>query len=184
MRNFLPICSVVLVVAVAGCATPRTYLKDSAVKVTEVHFDPSAEQGQVEFIELGNTGSMSADVSLWQVTGAGRLVLPAALSLEPGKCVVVTQDAAAFAKAFPDAPTPMAVFEGKLKNSGETIRVEDARGRIADEARYDDQDPEVVKASDTGLSLHRVDYRIDYSGKDAELHPWKAGKPTPGVLSK
>ena len=163
----------------AGCGgatpakAPRPRLADSPIRVTEIHFDPSPGQGKAAFVEVTDVSASPVDLSGWRVTGAGPLVLPKGTALAAGQAIVVCKDAEAFRKAFGAAVAPVAVFTGKLKNAGETIRVEDPAGAIADEARYAASDPEVKAASNTGLSIHRADLGGEGS--------WKAAAPTPGA---
>jgi hypothetical protein len=170
--------SIGLAALVASCAQQRSYLKDSSARITEVHFDPSVEQGKVEFIEIGNASKEPVDLSGWQVTGAGRVSIPTGTVIPPGGAVVLSEDAAAFTKAFGASVKSVAPLSGKLKKSGETVRLEDPQGSVADEVSYDATVPEVLKASNTGQSLHRMSGPAS-GGAATE---WKAGAPTPGKV--
>ncbi len=164
--------------ALAGCGAaatpkPRTYLPNSDVRITEIHFDPSPTQGQVEFIELANVGTAPAQLGGWEVTGAGRIALPAGTTLNPGDVAVLCKDAAALKRAFGKELAPIVTFRGKLRSSGETVRLEDPTGKIADEVSYSEAQPAAKEASDTGRSLHRTSFDRDGS--------WNAADPTPGM---
>ncbi len=162
-----------------GCGTTRPKLEGSRVKVSEVHFDPSSEQVRGEFIEIVNLGTAPEDLSDWGVTGAGRIALPPGTKIPAGGVIVVAKDKAACEKLAGRSLDIAATFPGRLRSKGETIRVEDPTGRVADEVSYDPADPEVAKARGSGLSIHRVDYGA--SG----LKPgttWKAARPTPGSV--
>lgn len=162
-----------------GCgAPPRPRLEGSQLKVTEVHFDPSSEQGKAEFVEVANLGSAAADLSGWNITGPGRIALPAGTKLAPGAALVVAKEKAACEKLAGRSLEVAAVFAGKLRGKGETIRLEDPEGRVADEVSYDPADQEVAKAQRTGLSIHRAN--VDASGEPGRT--WRAGPPTPGRL--
>ncbi len=167
--------AVFLLLVASGCSTTRIYLENSPLRITELHFDPYETQGAVEFVEIANLSAKAIDVSGWVVSGVGDPVLPDGTLILPGKTVVLCEDADAFKAAFGSAVTPAAVYTGKLKGSGETVRVEDAQGRVADEVSYDEDDSEVQKASDTGLSIHRI------RGAGGQAATWKAAAPTPGT---
>lgn len=160
----------------SSCKAPKefNYLEKTPVRVTELYFAPTDEQGDVEFIEIANVMDESVDISGWQVTGAKRMALPDGTELAAKKALVICQDKAAFAKTFKGVK-PVATFSGKLKNGGDTVRIEDPDGKVADEVTYDKKDPEVEKATGTGLSIHRRK-----GSKDKVI--WKAAKPTPGSL--
>lgn len=162
-----------------GCgAPPRPRLEGSLLRVSEVHFDPSSEQGRAEFVEVANLGSAAADLSGWNVTGPGRIALPAGTKLAPQAVLVVAKEKAACEKLAGRSLEIAATFVGKLRGKGETIRLEDPEGRVADEVSYDPVDQEVAKAQGTGLSIHRAS--VDASGEPGKT--WKAGPPTPGRL--
>ena len=157
----------------SSCTTPKQfeYREKTPVRVTELHFAPSGEQGDVEFVEIANVTDESVDVSGWQVTGAKRMTLPDGTELAAKRALVICQDKAAFGKTFKGVK-PVATFSGKLKNGGDTVRIEDPDGQVADEVTYDKNDAEVEKATGTGLSIHRR--KVIGEGM------WKAAKPTPG----
>jgi hypothetical protein len=177
MRHGFPIVAL-LTLASLGCAGAKefTYLETSPVRITELHFDPSPAQGQAEFIEITNVSAKIVDLSGWQVTGAGRVALAAGTRLGPREVLILCQDPAAFQQAFAGAVAPGGTLSGKLRNAGETVRIEDTEGKVAEEASYDELDPEVKKAAGTGDSLHRRSAPGEAGGGAA----WKAGKPTPG----
>jgi hypothetical protein len=155
------------------------YRDKTPVRVSEIHFDPSADQGKVEFIEISNVSKEAVDLSGWQVTGAGRVALPKGTRLEPGASLVLCQDLDAFPESFPRAPKAIGLLLGKLKNSGETVRIEDSDGLVADEASFEETEPEVIAAAGTGLSLERARVRTTASAKGI----WRAVKPSPGSFS-
>ncbi len=173
MQKTIGLITVLVLSGLLSCQTQtqHKYREKPLVRVTEVHFEPSDEQGDVEFIEIANVTDDRVDISGWQVTGAQRMSLPAGTELDPDTALVVCKDKAAFGKAFKGVK-PVATFSGKLKNGGDTIRIEDPDGMVADEVTYDKKDPEVEKAAGTGLSIRRV--------KIKGLAMWRAVTPTPG----
>lgn len=164
----------------AGCSTQGkkkkkefVYLDQTPVMITEVHYGPSKQQGRgATFIELANVVKSSVDVSGWQVTGAGRLKLPAGTTIAPGEAIVVCGDADTLRAVFSTDAT--ATFTGKLANK-ETIRIEDPQGRVADEVKYNVKDSQVKRAANTGLSIHRQRVR-----KTDSAGIWAAKTPSPG----
>ncbi len=177
MQKTIGLITVLLVLpGLLSCKAQKqsVYREETPVRVTELHFEPSDEQGDVEFIEIANVTQARVDISGWQVTGAQRLTLPAGTKLDPKTAIVICKDKAAFKKAFKGVK-PVATFAGKLKNGGDTVRIEDPDGKVADEVTYDKKDPEIEKAAGTGLSIQRK-----RGSKDRVI--WKAAKPSPGSL--
>lgn len=158
----------------------RVYLDSTPVYIWEIHFDPSSEQQKVEFVEIVNTSREPVDLSGWQVTGAGRVTIPDGTTIAPGQTIVLSSEARAYRAVFPQAPDPVVLLRGKLSNEGETVRIEDPQGRVADEATYDPLvSDEVSKAVDSGLSIHRIRPKAQ-AGQDI----WRAGPPDPGVARR
>lgn len=157
-----------------SCETVKEfdYRSSTPVRVTELHFDCPSDQGDAEFVEIANVSDDTINVAGWEITGAGRLALPAGSELKPREALVICRDPQSFQKAF-SGVTPVATFTGKLSNKGETIRIEDPDGLVADEVEYDDNNPEVAKASGTGLSIHRLKGSRDNV-------TWRAAEPSPG----
>ena len=77
-----------------GCQTQKQhdYRETTPVRVTELHFAPSEEQGDVEFIEIANVTDKSVDLSGWQVTGAQRMSLPDGTELAAKKALVICKN--------------------------------------------------------------------------------------------
>ena len=174
-----PVAVLLLFLALAGCQTAKefTYRESTPVRISELHFAPSSEQGDLEFVEITNVTESLVDLSRWAVTGAGRVVMPEGTVLGPGDALVLCQDDARYKEVFPNARPPVAELPGKLKGKGETVRIEDAVGNVADEVVYDSADAEVAKAAGTGSSIHRV------AGSSSPGR-WQAATPTPGTAPK
>jgi hypothetical protein len=153
----------------------RQQAASSPVKITEVHFDPSPVQWQASFIEIANVTGAPVDVSGWQVTGAGRMTIPAATVLRPNDTVLFCKSLADVQKLASAKFLHVVAFQGKLRNSGETIRIEDLAGMVVDEVSYDPLVPTVKEAAGSGKSIHRADFAA-HGGEAA----WRVGAPSPG----
>lgn len=158
-----------------GCHTPRSAVSGAPVIVSELLFYPSDAQGSAEFIEIANIAGEPIDLSGWQITGAGRIGIPQGMKVGPGETVVLCKHEETCAKIGGRPLKHAVALEGKLKNKGETVRIEDPEGRVADEATYDAADPSIQGACGTGNSIHRANYKAS-EGKGL----WHVGPPTPG----
>ena len=152
-------------------------LPDSPVRITELHYHPSREQGEAEFIEITNVSDKKVDLSGWSVTGAKPVKLPQGTMLEPGESLVVCAHEGTIRRLWGKNVKVAGEFQGKLKNSGETVRILDPKGGVADEAVYSDSVEGLTKADGGGFSLHRKVF-------DSETTSWVAGEPTPGIYSQ
>lgn len=156
---------------------PRTYRDSTPIRIMEILFDPTVEQQGVELVEIANVTGERQDVSGWQVTGAGRVQFPPGTILVPGEAIVLASDLAAYRAVFPGAREPLLTLSGKLSNEGETIRIEDPEGAVADEAKYDPlNDVDVADAVASGKSIHRVRPEAT-AGRGL----WRAAEPNPGI---
>lgn len=183
--SFLVVASFLLAACAAGGGdrrddgddADRTYLERSPIIIRELHFAPSPEQGDAEFVEIASLAQEPLDVSGWEVTGAGRVAFPSDTVIQPRSVLVLARDAFAIRNAFGTSLDEVVAvpLTGRLANEGESVRIEDPRGRVADEVSYDPSGSEEQKAFESGWSIHRV-----VLAPTSERGIWKAAAPTPG----
>ena len=132
--------------------------------VSEINYNP-AGVANTEFIEFFNNSSASTPVTL-DLAGVAitegpstPFVFPAGTTLAAGEYLVVVQDAAGFAAAYPSVSSSVVagVYTGQLSNGGESIRVNDVGGERILEFRYDDSAPWSPEADGGGSSLELID---------------------------
>ena len=109
----------------------QRYLLTSNIVITEIHYDPPDKTEFSEFIELYNNSEVAVDLSGWQLTEAIRYQFPDGTNLGAGEYLVVSQDPATLQSVF--GASSIGPWDGKLKNSGERIRLRDAAGELVDE---------------------------------------------------
>ncbi len=120
------------------------------VVINEIHFHPPEKRAS-EFVEIHNTGSQPVDLSHWTLE---KYQFPKGHTLPPNGFAVVASDPAAFRKEF--GFEPLGPLPGKLKHSGETLRLRDANGHPIDTVRYQNAFPWPVAPAGDGPSLERV----------------------------
>ena len=195
-------------------AAPRI----SPVVISEIMYQPpdlvvggvSTDNKEAEFIKLQNTTGArvllfdpSHRTNTWQLANAVEFTFPQNAYIDPYATVLVvgfdpvtnTTALAAFRETYhlPSAITPFGPWDGRLKNSGDTIELlkpdepqisphPDA-GYVpyilVDKVKYSDVIPWPTTASGTGASLQRRDPRA--YGNDAAN--WLADAPVPGQAS-
>ena len=124
--------------------------------ISEIYYHPKAEQADAEFIELENAGPSAVDLSGFQFKKGIKFTFPPGQKIAPNGLVVVVKDLAAFRKAFGDQPAVAGVFEGRLNNAGELLRLCDAAGKAVSDVQYL-HSPPWPSGVGGGLSLSRVD---------------------------
>jgi hypothetical protein len=154
------------------------------VRITEIHYNPPANQGgaSAEFIEIQNTGTKAVDIGNWSFDGVD-LVIPAGTILGAGDRMVFASNnsPATFAAQFPGV-TVGAYFGGSLDNGGERLALIDATGRTIVSVDYDDVAPWPITPDGGGYSLEI----IDPNGDPDSPANWKASnavKGTPGAAN-
>ena len=115
-------------------------LPQLALRITEVMYNPAAA-GDLEFIEVTNTGAVAADLSAVRVEGGIQFAFAGSgvTSLGPGEAAVVVKDLALFSSTY-DA-TAMRVageYAGRLSNSGDSVALLLGSGMEIVRVDYDD----------------------------------------------
>jgi hypothetical protein len=126
---------------VATLNTPATPTPaQQGLRVTEIMYDPPAggsfAAGDYEFIELMNISATPLDLT-GTAFDEGITFTFGALTMAPGQRIVLVRNPAAFAERYPAAPAPAGTYTGALDNSGERIRIVDARGEEVLDFRYE-----------------------------------------------
>jgi hypothetical protein len=108
------------------------------VVVNEIMYQASSKSEADEWIELHNRGDAPANLENWRLAaGVGHTF--AARTLNPGQYLVVAANLAAFQAKYPAVTNVVGGWTGRLSNSQEEIRLEDAGGNRVDTVSYSDQ---------------------------------------------
>ncbi len=102
------------------------------VRESEVKEDRAAE-----FVELYHAGDAAISLEGWAFTSGIRYRFPR-VTVEPGSFLVVAADVETFRERHPEVAMVFGPFQGRLSNSGERLKLEDADGDTADELTYAD----------------------------------------------
>ena len=142
------------------------------LRITEINYNPydplvafgdmDLDNDQFEFIELANT-STSESIDLAGVTLVDGVAFTFGDdSLPPGGRTLVVRNRGAFESRYGTGLSIAGQFaDGKLSNSGETLRLEDAAGAALVELTYEDSDPWPGRADGKGATLELVDSEGD-----------------------
>src|SRR5688572_25922493 len=97
------------------------------VVINELMYHPPGEREDLQYIELFNQGTQTADLSGWSFRKGVRFEFGSGVKLAPGGFVVIARDKRAFARHYTNRIVVFGNFEGKLSHSGEQIRSEERR---------------------------------------------------------
>ncbi|MBI4603877.1 MAG: lamin tail domain-containing protein [Planctomycetes bacterium] len=121
--------------------------------VSEIMYN--APQGKdLDFIELENRGTETADLSGMAFTEGIGYAFPAGTILRPGQHLVLVSSPSAFAARYPGVAAS-GVYAGSLDNSGEALALSDASGAAVMRIEYDDEDAWPLGPDGLGFSLVR-----------------------------
>jgi len=119
--------------------------------ISEIHYAPQAPSeaellagytsSDFEFIELKNTGSGTLDLSNVRFTKGVDLDFPPGTNLGAGETVLIVSNKEAFELRHGTGLSVAGVFEGKLDNSGENLKLSLGAGIVIQELKYDNQAP-------------------------------------------
>lgn len=185
--------SAVLVVALAAVTTfvaPGTAAAQaSSIAITEIHYHPQEigdsfpdydDREDTEFIELANLGSQSVNVSNWCFNNGIDYCFPAGTSIPAGGVFVLARDAQEFANLYGFGAD--GVYDGKLSNSGELLRLLRGNGNLHVLMAYGSGDPWPATPDGGGPSLELVS-QAGGAGDPANWRASTAINGTPGSIS-
>ncbi|CAN5158355.1 hypothetical protein BH23VER1_BH23VER1_20210 [soil metagenome] len=139
--------------ATGSFATPESV--PQTIVINELHIDPPTKTERAEFVELYNNSDGPVDLSGWQFTSGIAFTFPNGTTLGAGEFLVVAEDPATVLSKFGVAGA-LGPFEGKLRNSGETIELSDASGSPVDEVDYGLGFPWPVTGEAPGSSIELI----------------------------
>jgi len=129
----------------------------AAIVITEIHYNPSPDQGRdeaYEFIELVNRSDAAVDLSRCRFDDGIYYTFPEGTKLDPGECLILAKDAAQYATATCQV---LQWERGSLSNGGEILRLVDAEECWVDRVAYRDDAPWPEACDAGGSSLCLVD---------------------------
>ena len=144
---------------------------DRQILISEIMYHPASENDAEEFIELYNAGLQTVELNRWRISNGVDFTFPE-VSIAPGEYLVVAADADVFAAKYPGVTNVVAGWSGRLSNGGETIELEDERGRRVDRVQYADQGDWAVRdlgPLDLGFRGWEWNAEHDGLGKSVEL---------------
>ena len=153
-------------------------LSDNSLIINEINYsvknsDGVEDQGQ-EWIEIYNTTDQSVSLDGWKITAGVDFEFPN-VSVEGKSFIIVAADPDKFALANPDASNALGPWNGKLSNSGETIRLKNDLGEEVDQVDYANEGFWALRKpgpEDLGHEGWIWDAKHDGQGNTLELINW------------
>jgi hypothetical protein len=129
-----------------------TAASSARLAITELHYNPSAAQGAMEYLEIMNISAQPVLIGGTKFTLGITFIFPDNLVLQPGGRAVITENTVAFGASFPSI-TPAGQYSGNLSNSGEALTWTDAANVVIKSFAFDDFAPWPLPPDGAGPSL-------------------------------
>jgi hypothetical protein len=133
-------------------------VRQTSIVINEIMYDPPSDQTSGEFIELYNRGVVPVDLSGWRFTEGVSFEFPQGTTLAAGAYLAVAANQQWLKSVFPGV-TVIGNFEGTLRDSGEMLRLEDARDNLVDEVDFMPSGdwPEMADGDGSSMELRHPD---------------------------
>ncbi len=152
-----------------------------SIVINEVHYDEDDKTIPAEFIEIHNMSNEPVRLGGWELTGAVDFTFPQGTTLRVGAFLVIAEDPPTMRSQFGYA-SALGPWEGKLRNSGETINLRDQGGNVVSRVDYKLGFPWPTVGDPVGNpavspSIQLIDplLETDLGGS------WRSAPPTPGA---
>ncbi len=122
---------------------------DTTTVFNEVMYHP-ATPADTEWIEFRNEMAINMDLTGWHITGGVNFAFPPNTTILAGGYIVIAANPAALPGVNALGP-----WTGSLDNSGESLELKNASGRVMDNLSYNDRGEWPAGADGSGMSLAR-----------------------------
>jgi hypothetical protein len=125
--------------------------------ITEIMYHPISEDDEDEYIEIFNRSKHVVDLTGFKVSRGVRFTFPKKAKITPRGFVVLAKNPSRVSGMHKVArATVFGPYKGVLSNAGETVRLEDSKGRLVDAVCYGDGRPWPERADGLGASLELI----------------------------
>jgi hypothetical protein len=149
-------------------ATLGPEVESDQLRITEIMYNP-VSGSDYEFIELKNCGDTSVDLSNNRFKGIDYTFPPGTGLLGPNRLIVLASNAQAFAERYPGIAVA-GIYDKRLSNSGETVALQNAAGRVISSVAYDDEQGWPISPDGRGDSL----VLVEPEGDPNDPKSWRA----------
>jgi hypothetical protein len=137
-----------------------------AAVISEIHYNTSAGNERLEFIEVSADMSTPEDLSGWEFVEGIQYVFPPATILRAGGVIVVCKDVEGIHSHY-GIDNALGNYSGNLAGSGERVTLVNQVGAVIQSIRYDDEGKWPVGADGTGYTLSLRNLHLDPSESES-----------------
>ncbi|MCA9216580.1 MAG: lamin tail domain-containing protein, partial [Planctomycetales bacterium] len=131
-----------------------TQVASGDVVINEIFYHAPDDLHDLEYIELFNSGKESADLTGWKITKAVKFTFPKGTQLGAGEYCVIAKDAKTLREFY--GIDAIGEFKKSLGDSGDEVKLSDARGKKIESVEYKDKSPWPSSADAYSASLERI----------------------------
>ncbi|MHC4642730.1 MAG: lamin tail domain-containing protein, partial [Planctomycetota bacterium] len=154
------------------------------LRITEIMYHPrytgNPSDPNEEFIELTNIGQDTLEINLVRFTEGIDFTFPD-MDLDPGECVVVVKNQAAFQAQYGTSVNIAGKYTGSLANDGEGIKLVDAIGRTILDFEYKDGWRSITDGDGFSLTMIEPGDAAIYGSEEGLTAHWKLDDGTGGT---
>ena len=158
--------------------TTPVYIPPTIV-INEIHYDEDDKTVNAEFIELINVSASPVSLMGWELEGGVNFTFGVGASIPANGFLVIAEDPATVQSKF-GQPGSLGPWSGSLKNSGETITLNDSNGNEIDRVDYKLGFPWPTVGdpiSNVSPSIQLINPGFDNKVGGT----WRSATPTPGL---
>jgi len=158
----IPLSIVSLVIGYCSSAADTAMAQSAPpIVINEIQYHPASDDHGEEYIELYNSGAITANLSGWEFSDGIRYTFPVSTFIPPGSYLVVGHDPVTVETVYSITGVLGPFESGRLANEGERVALEDAEGKLIDEVTYDDHHPWPEPPDGDGPSLELINPAFD-----------------------
>ncbi|MFC1650028.1 lamin tail domain-containing protein [Candidatus Latescibacterota bacterium] len=134
------------------------------VIINEINYNSPEGLNSDDWIELYNPQGMKVDISGWIFKDDDEThayIIPDDTFIGPNDYLVICSDAFKFFEIFPDTENYIGDTGFGLSNTGDRVRIYDARGALVDSLTFDDEAPWPIDADGRGHTLALLNPEYD-----------------------
>ena len=137
--------------------------------INEIFYQSPTQNDHEEWIELFNSGTNAVNLSGWRFSQGVDFTFPN-VTIAAGGYLVVASDLGTFTNLHPTVTNVVGGWTGTLKNSGETVQLDDNSGQKQSEVTYADNGDWGVRTRGLVDNNHRGwEWVADHSGLGKSL---------------
>lgn len=140
-----------------GADVHPVYDEQPQIMFSEIHYN-DAQNGDGEFLELLNPGTVTRDLSGYTLSDAVEFIFPDGAEIDPGEYIVIARNSNFYIN---NGYTVYEWSKGRLANEGERIVLSDPHGIVSDFVRFTSQSPWPDTLATFGKSLELVSENLD-----------------------